>query len=134
MTKNIYFKRETHESLIIIDCDFPNHKIALALDTGASHTTIDLTALLIAGFEIKNALRIEQIETAAGIIEAMVFRVPKFSALGITRENIEISAYDFFAHGVLAEFDGVLGLDFIDKYKICIDFNHSIITLFDNFK
>ncbi len=41
------FKRASDESLIIVKCQFPNHQVALALDTGASHTTIDLTALLM---------------------------------------------------------------------------------------
>ena len=33
------FKREGDEGLVIIKCKFPNHEVALALDTGASHTT-----------------------------------------------------------------------------------------------
>ena len=53
------FKRASDESLVIIYCEIPNHKMALAIDTGASYTTVDLTALLIAGFEIKDSLRIE---------------------------------------------------------------------------
>jgi hypothetical protein len=124
-----YFKREHDESLIIIQCQFPTHKVALALDTGASHTTIDLTAILIAGYDINDAIKTVQLETASGIIEAYVFRVVEFKALGITRQNIEICAYDFFAHQVLAEFDGVLGLDFIGDYKICIDFKKSFISI-----
>lgn len=63
------------------------------------------------------------------MIEAYVFNIRAFTALGITRNNIEVCAYDFFAHHVLTEFDGVLGLDFIDQYKICIDFKRSEITL-----
>jgi hypothetical protein len=59
----------------------------------------------------------------------IIFSIREFKALGITRQNIEICAYDFFAHQVLAEFDGVLGLDFIDDYKICIDFKKSFISI-----
>ncbi len=123
------FKRETPDSLVIIKCQFPNHGFSLAIDTGASHTTIDLTTLLIAGFELKNVLRTEYLETASGVIEAYVFRVPHFTALGITRTNIEICAYDFFAHHVLVEFDGVLGLDFLGEYHFCIDFKKSEIRI-----
>ena len=145
------FRRESAESLVIVQCRFPNHGVALALDTGASHTTIDLTTMLIAGFRVNDVIRIEKIETAGGVVEASVFKIPTpskppwprskwvveasvfkipvFTALGITKTNIEVCSYDFFAHGVLAEFDGVLGLDFVDEYKICIDFKNSEITI-----
>ncbi len=123
------FKRSSNESLVIIKCGLLNHQVALAIDTGASHTTIDLTALLIAGIELKQSLRIEKLETASGVIEAYVFIVAEFSALGITKQNIEICAYDFFAHNVLCEFDGVLGIDFLSDHKICIDFIKAEITI-----
>ena len=123
------FNRLSDESLVIVQCEFPNHKVALAIDTGASHTTIDLTALLIAGIELKNALRIEKLETTSGFIEACVFKVSEFTALGIKKRNIKICAYDFFAHNVLSEFDGVLGIDFFSDHKICIDFKASEITM-----
>ena len=123
------FNRPSNESLVIVQCELLNHKVALAIDTGASHTTIDLTALLIAGIEIKESLRIEKLETASGIIEVYVFKVPEFTALGIKKFDTEICAYDFFAHNVLSEFDGVLGIDFLSDHKICIDFKISEIAI-----
>jgi hypothetical protein len=41
------FIRETNDSLVIIQSALPSHQIALVIDTGASHTTIDLTTFLI---------------------------------------------------------------------------------------
>jgi len=43
--------------------------------------------------------------------------------------NFEISAYDFLGNGILAEFDGVLGLDFFAHKKICIDLQKLEITI-----
>ncbi len=123
------FKRPSDESLVIVKCQLPNHNISLALDTGASHTTIDITALLISGVEIKDAIRVEKLETASGMIEVYVFKIKEITALGITQKDIEVCAYDFFGHNVLSEFDGVLGLDFLATYKICIDFVKSEITI-----
>ena len=123
------FTRESSEGLVVIQCQFVEHEVALALDTGASHTVIDLTALLIADYALADAIRTTLVETASGIIEAYVFRVQSFTALGITRTNFEVCAYDFFAKHVLIDFDGVLGLDFIADYHICIDFRASTITL-----
>ena len=94
----------------------------------ASHTTIDLTPLLVAGYQMKDAIRTEQIETASGIIEAHVFVVKEFSSLDIHRQNIEICAYDFLAYHLLTDFEGVLGLDFFENVKFCIDMQKNVIT------
>ena len=64
------FKRKSKDNLIVVPCYVGYDKLALALDTGASHTTLDLTPLLIAGYEMKDIVRTEQIETASGIIDA----------------------------------------------------------------
>ncbi len=122
------FQRKSVDSLIVVPCFVGFDKLALALDTGASHTTIDLTPLLIAGYEMKDAIRKEQIETASGVIEAHVFVIKEFSSLDIKRQNIEICAYDFLAYHLITDFDGVLGLDFFKNVKFCVDMKENIIT------
>ena len=52
MTHTVTFSRETDESLIIIDAKINDSVLHLAFDTGATHTVIDLTALLVAGVEL----------------------------------------------------------------------------------
>lgn len=70
-----------------------------------------------------------ELETGKGIIEGYVFRIPRITALGITREAFEICSYDFFNNNIFSTFDGILGLDFLRNNKICIDFRKSIITM-----
>jgi predicted aspartyl protease len=123
------FKRIEEDSLITIPCRIGNDRYTFALDTGASHTVVDLTPLLMSGYQMKDVLRIVELETGKGIIEAYVFKLKIFSTLGITRQNIEVCSYDFLANQVLSEFDGVLGLDFFQNEKICIDFAESEITV-----
>ena len=127
--KQQLFKRKTDESLIIVNCLLDRHDAALALDTGASHTTIDLAALIIAGYEVKKTVRSVPIETASGVIEAYIFKVKRLEAIGIVRENIEICAYDFFSYQLITDFDGVLGLDFFENYKLCVDFKKDVLTV-----
>ena len=127
--KNISFEREDDEKLIIIECKVSFHKVFLALDTGASHTTVDLTALQIAGYNLSDAIREVDIETASGIIKGYIFSIKRFYALDTLIENIEICAYDFFAHHVLSDFDGVLGIDFFAGKKLCIDFVANELTI-----
>ena len=123
------FTRESEDSLIIVKSYIGIHSLGLALDTGASHTTVDLTQLLMAGYEIKQAIGTAQIETASGFIDSYIFKVAEFSCMGVTKRNIDIAAYDFFAYHLLADFDGVLGLDFFNEHKFCVDFKRSLITL-----
>ena len=123
------FELTGEEGLVKIDFWFEQNKLTLALDTGASHTVIDLAPLLIAGFEIKDAIGVVELETAKGIVEAYVFRVDVLEAIGIVRWNMEICSYDFFNNHIFADFDGVLGLDFLRENKVCVDFRKSIITV-----
>ena len=129
MAKQYSFKRYDADSLIILKGRLATEDISFALDTGASHTVIDLTQLLISGFEIKDAVGTVEIETAKGILEAYLFEIPNLTVLGITRKNIEICSYDFFSNHIFSDFDGVLGLDFFEDNKICIDFRKSVIIV-----
>lgn len=127
--RKVPFTRPSEDSLIVVKGYLGTHSVGLAVDTGASHTTIDLNHLLMAGYEIKNAVGTIPIETASGELEAYVFNVKKFTCLGITKQNVEIAAYDFFAYRLLSDFDGVLGLDFFDTRKMCIDFKRNLILI-----
>lgn len=123
------FLRPSDDSLIVVPCTLDQDPVALALDTGASHTTIDLTPLLMAGYEMKDAVGATQIETASGVVDSHIFVVRALSSLGITRYNMEVCAYDFFAYHLLTDFDGVLGLDFFADAKFCIDMKLGVITI-----
>ena len=123
------FTRYTDESLLVINCEIDKHDLALALDTGASHTTIDLAALIIAGYDITKPERVIQIETASGVIDAYVFKVKTLKAISTEKNEIEICAYDFFSYHLITDFDGVLGLDFFGEQKLCIDFRNNLLTL-----
>ena len=129
MTSEHFFNRVTEESLIIVSCRLDNDPLSLALDTGASHTTIDITPMLMAGYEITDTLSIEKIETASGIIDAHVFIEKEFRCMGIVKKNFKLCAYDFFAYHYLTDFDGVIGLDFFVDTKFCIDMKTNQITI-----
>lgn len=129
MTKQHPFRLHDEDSLIILKGLFLDNDISFALDTGASHTVIDLSPLLIAGYEIKDAIGTVQMETAKGVLDAYVFKIAELSILGITRRDVEICSYDYFNNHIFPDFDGVIGLDFLREHKICIDFRKSVITV-----
>jgi hypothetical protein len=132
MAKNTYnFELKTPDSLIDVECRLRDENFRFALDTGASHTVIDLAALMIAGYDLHDIIRTVQLETGNGSVEGFIFRVSAFTALGITRHDMEICSYDFFGNNVFAEIHGVLGLDFFMGRKFCIDLAKFEISVSD---
>ncbi len=119
---NYKFKREPDSGLIIINIEIDNKfELKMILDTGASNTTIDSNSLYLLGYDLKDSLGTVEIETANGIIETDVFEIKIFSSLGITKSNFQIQVYDFLAHGIFSDYNGLLGLDFLEGTKFCID-------------
>jgi hypothetical protein len=49
--------------------------------------------------------------------------------LGVVETNFDVQVYDFIAHGITSNYDGVLGLDFLKKRKFCLDLPNGEITI-----
>lgn len=116
------FNLDDEDSLILVNSGLDRDVLSLALDTGATNTIIDLSMLLIAGYELTDAIRQVELETAKGPVQAYVFTVRNLTALGISRSQMEVCGYDFFANGIVAEIDGVLGLDFFRDLVLTLNF------------
>ncbi len=107
---------------IIVDALLDGFELRLMVDTGASHTVIDLTSLLVNGYSFSQRKKEVKVETAKGIASAHIIEIKFLESLGIKHNNFEICSYDFLGNGILSEYDGVLGIDFFQNNKICIDF------------
>ena len=123
------FEFSDDTNLIIIIAKVDGYEVRLALDTGASDTVIDFTALMIAGYRKNNVVEEVELETAKGIITADVFKVNEISTLGMSKRGFNVCSYDFLANNILTDIDGVLGLDFFMGKKVCIDLNKFDITI-----
>lgn len=99
------------------------------LDTAASHTTVDANVLLMLGYNLQNAEGKSFVETSNGVIPVEDHLLKKLTCLGVERTDFVIQVYDFLAHGVTSDYDGVLGIDFLKGRKICIDFANGIISI-----
>lgn len=95
--------------------------LSLAIDTGATHTTIDSNILHIMGFDEKVKSGTTMIENGNGIVMTSKYIIYNLKMLGITKLDFEVQAYDFLSHGILSEYDGVIGLDFLRSFHFCID-------------
>jgi hypothetical protein len=130
------FHRKSEDDLIVITTFLKlrgkssYYPLSLALDTGASHTVIDLNMLLITGYNKSLRLNKEvKVQTANKIIDADKMIVDELKISDISIPNFEITTYDFLAQEDLLDYDGVLGLDFFKNSKMSIDFVKSILTI-----
>ena len=94
-----------------------------------TNTTIDSNALYLLGHDLNDNIGTVEIETANGIIETEIFEINTFASLGLTKEKFQIQVYDFLAHGIFSDYNGLLGLDFLEGTEFCIDIRENTITL-----
>lgn len=124
------FKREPESGLILVNVEIDNkYELKMVLDTGATNTTIDSNALYLLGYDLKDSIGTVEIETANGIIETEIFEINRFASLGLKKEKFPIQIYDFLAQGIFSDYNGLLGLDFLEGTKFCIDTRNNTITL-----
>jgi Aspartyl protease len=116
------FELPSEEDVIIVNASIEGrYRLRLALDTAATHTTIDSNVLYFSGYELKNSKGEIEIETSNGIIVVETYDLKKIECLGIIQTDFEVQVYDFLAHGIISDYDGVIGLNFLRKHKFCID-------------
>ena len=124
------FEKSVENGVIFVTAKLEGkHTFKMILDTGASYTIIDVTALYMSGYSIGKNLEKDEVETANGIVEVGILNVDKLTALGHTVRNIPIRVYDFFAHGILTDYDGLLGLDFFENTVLRIDMKNNTIEV-----
>jgi len=126
--QKFYFNRANEDSLILVRAEINGTPVSMALDTGASHTIIDETALILAGVLPSDNGQVVLLETAKGIIEAKLTKLKSFKSLNKKFDDFEIQTYDFIAAGILSEYDGVIGLDFFQNTHFCIDLRENSIS------
>lgn len=55
--------------------------------------------------------------------------IDQFESLGIIKEQFEVQVYDFLAHGITSDYDGVIGLNFLKEHKFCVDITNREISV-----
>jgi predicted aspartyl protease len=124
------FKRDVEGGTIVIPIILSGMGVLnFMLDTGASHTTLDRDIVLMEGYDIHNPIDQTLVETSNGVIEVDVFELESLSAFGITRRNVQVQVYDFLAHNILSNYQGVLGLDFFEGTRFTIDMVENSIVV-----
>jgi hypothetical protein len=121
---------DPHQGLIVVIVRLwgPNGErgLELALDTGATITTIRTSALVRIGYD--PALSPERIRMTTGSGVEYVPRLPinRIRALGQERVHFPVVAHTLPPS---ASVDGLLGLDFFRNRRLNLDFRAGRITL-----
>jgi predicted aspartyl protease len=122
--------REISSNLFLVNITIDNlYELKMLLDTGATHTTIDSNALYLLGYNLSESIGTVEIETANGIVDTDVFEIANFSALGIVKDNYQIQVYDFLAHSIFSDYNGLLGMDFWESTTFCINTINATISV-----
>ena len=97
----------------------------LVLDTGASFVMIPWRLAQAIGIKIdpKNTI---QITTATTVETAPKVLIPQISVLGKTVKNVEAIVKDLPPSSPV---DGLLGLSFLKKFKLTINFKQGLLQL-----
>jgi len=128
--KTFSFDIPETDDVIIVQALIDNKiELNLALDTAATHTTIDSNMLHLLGYGFDNQLGKVEVETSNGIIITDLYRIERLTVFGETECKFEVQVYDFLAHGITSNYDGVVGLDFLRKRKFCLDITNGILTI-----
>lgn len=100
--------------------------VSVALDTGASVTSIPTKTALDLGYDPYHPKYYKEIITGSQIENVPVIEVKKITAIGQSIENINVLCYDLPQE---LRVDGVLGLNFISNFNINISFARGSIDI-----
>ena len=100
--------------------------IEVALDTGATTTSIPIYIASALGYNVSNPQKIEPVVTGSGVKEVPVIEIKRLTAIGQTIENIEVMCFDL---PLEAPVEGVLGLNFLMNFDVHISFSKGTIEL-----
>jgi hypothetical protein len=125
------FEREPISGLILVHIWVDEkYKFKMMLDTGASFTTFDLNPLYFADYPLGNIVGTEMVETASGKMEVNIIKTGAITAFGHTVRGMKVQMYDFLKHGIISDYDGLLGLDFFENTEFRINMKKQTIEVF----
>lgn len=100
--------------------------VMLLLDTAASLTTVWDTVLAQVGIDLSQPKEHRRVETMGGPVVEGVVTVPRLRILGQEQAALDV----VFTHRPFPyRVDGVLGLNFLLPYRLCVDFPSGWIEL-----
>jgi len=101
-------------------------RILMALDTGSTYVLIPWDIAEALGYEPAYSKRKVDITTASGTEKAPLITVKRVSVLGKEVRDVACVVHDL---PETSRVDGLLGLSFLKKFKLYLDFQAGILEL-----
>ena len=105
------------------------YELKMVLDTAASSTTFDTNALVVSGCQIGDIIGTNLVETSSGIMQVDIIKTGAISVFGHTVRRMNVQIYDFLKHGILSDYNGLLGLDFFENTEFRINMKNQTIEV-----
>jgi predicted aspartyl protease len=120
--------------LIVVDAEMVSadrsfrHNMTLALDTGASRTMISWPIASRLGYKPEFSPLVERtkIVTGSGIEYVPEITTTEICCLGKALRRLPVLVHDLPAE---IRVDGLLGLDFLRRFRLTVDFKKGLISL-----
>lgn len=100
--------------------------LPVGVDTGASTTVIPTQVALDLGYDLVNPKEETELITASGSIPAKIITVRQLTAIGETVEDIDVVCHDLPKGATI---EGLLGLNFLERFDINISFSTGTIEI-----
>lgn len=105
--------------------------VILLLDTGASTTMLRTKLLTEVGIDLSASTKQRRVKTMSGFVIEGVITVPRLRIFGEEQAPLEII---FTERQLPYKVDGVLGINFLLPYRLCLDFPAGWIELQESHK
>jgi predicted aspartyl protease len=126
-----YFPFDPSQSVLFCHAEIAGRKDAkfsliMAVDTGATCTTISWKAAIAIGYDPSRSAKTIEITTGSSVEYAPLVTIPKFSVFGVEIKRMKVVCHNLPPQSPV---EGLLGLDFLKKAKAVIDFSANTIRL-----
>src|SRR5262245_66385947 len=121
---------DPRDDLIVIPTRIAGPKgeadLRLALDTGASVSAVSRELLMSVGYQPSKAKKIIEVTTGSGVESAPKIVLRRITALDRQRKRFPVLCHTLPPSATV---DGLLGLDFLRKRLLTIDFASGLVSL-----
>ncbi|MDI6917515.1 MAG: retropepsin-like aspartic protease [Thermoplasmatales archaeon] len=101
-------------------------KIEMAIDTGATYTMIPWDIAEVLGYKPELSKDRVPLVTASGVERVPLIILKSVSALGKSADNVQMVVHNLPEKSYV---DGLLGLSFLRKFRVCLDFRKGMLEI-----
>jgi len=128
-TRITTFPVRIHDDLVYIPTQIAGRNLWFVLDSGSSRILVDQSVAVALGLKLEGGGSIQG--AGAGRLPIRAVRNVDIRVPGIDSTYSEISTIDLkgASHEVARSVDGILGYDFLLRFVVTVDYEHSTVTV-----